>query len=684
MHLAEVGLRNFRVYDGEHSIALKAPVGHRRVVLIGGLNGAGKTSLLSAITLALYGGGAAGLVFEIATGESGQRAYRRYLEESFSVHARRRAEREMQARVVLVDRNRRVQIRRSWWFSDSCELEDETLAIYEGDRPLVVEALTAQERLSLLQDHIDALAPARVAKFFFFDGEDIRRIAAQRPEEAVVEGLNQLLGFTPLQRSASDLDTLSSTLRRELPRALSRGLEEASESLDGARAQVAGAQARLSALRDEFRTARESLELAQRELESLFAGTEIQTRSEVLDAVADRERELATVTAEVQAFVGDVLSLTLPARLLSATRREVAKAAKQRAAVDARRVLRPVGPQLSRELLSEATHDLRLDPRGKNSLRKAFSRAWTRIVDAPPDGGEVNLFGAFETGELQRLRAAIDDVLSTARRELLARLVRQSHLEREIDRLRRAQGLFESGPRAKQLLETKDTKLRHLVEVEGRIAAAEADLTRLEHEAATRAGVVAKLQGQAAETIAVVRELAAADTMKQAVLEFMGELRQLRSEAVARETTSMMRRLVHKEEVIHEVRIEPRTFAIRILDSHGAELREISAGEKEVFALSLVWALARMSSRGLPVVIDTPLGRLDMKHRENVVGQFLPVAGEQVIVLATDSEIDARWYGKLREFLVQESVIEFSAATGTSRVHDGRYFVQLRAPVVTA
>lgn len=66
MLIKQLVLHNFRVFNGTHTIDLaprKRPheVNPRPIVLFGGLNGAGKTSILSAIRLALYGRLAFGL-----------------------------------------------------------------------------------------------------------------------------------------------------------------------------------------------------------------------------------------------------------------------------------------------------------------------------------------------------------------------------------------------------------------------------------------------------------------------------------------------------------------------------------------------------------------------------------------------------------------------------------------------
>ena len=122
--------------------------------------------------------------------------------------------------------------------------------------------------------------------------------------------------------------------------------------------------------------------------------------------------------------------------------------------------------------------------------------------------------------------------------------------------------------------------------------------------------------------------------------------------------TDMMGKLAHKDDLVSKISIDPATYVLRILNSKGEEVQSPSAGEREVFALSMLWGLAQISKRNLPVIIDTPLGRLDQSHRSNIVHNYFPRAGEQVIILSTDAEIDETWYKALRPSLVQEFALE--------------------------
>ena len=61
----------------------------------------------------------------------------------------------------------------------------------------------------------------------------------------------------------------------------------------------------------------------------------------------------------------------------------------------------------------------------------------------------------------------------------------------------------------------------------------------------------------------------------------------------------------------------------------------------------MLWALGRTSGRPLPVIIDTPLARLDSDHRRLLVENYFPQASHQVILLSTDTEVDQLYFDLL-------------------------------------
>ena len=92
--------------------------------------------------------------------------------------------------------------------------------------------------------------------------------------------------------------------------------------------------------------------------------------------------------------------------------------------------------------------------------------------------------------------------------------------------------------------------------------------------------------------------------------------------------------------------------------------------ESEIFAL--YYFDAEVSSRKLPVVVDTPLGRLDYSHRSHISNYFHNVS-EQVFILSTDTEIDQSLYSELEPFISQTFLIK-SNKDKSSSVFPDKYF----------
>ena len=120
------------------------------------------------------------------------------------------------------------------------------------------------------------------------------------------------------------------------------------------------------------------------------------------------------------------------------------------------------------------------------------------------------------------------------------------------------------------------------------------------------------------------------------------------------------------------IEIHPDTLDVALTDANGAELfkHQLSAGEQQMFAISIVWALALTSGYQAPVMIDTPMARLDSIHRENFVRKYLPAASSQVIVLSTDEEVYGGYLDALREYVVDSYTLKYSDSEQcTSIVH---------------
>jgi DNA sulfur modification protein DndD len=142
------------------------------------------------------------------------------------------------------------------------------------------------------------------------------------------------------------------------------------------------------------------------------------------------------------------------------------------------------------------------------------------------------------------------------------------------------------------------------------------------------------------------------------------------------EFLNIFSKLHRKEDVISKISINKKNFDIFIYDKKNKKINKnkLSAGEKEVFAVSLVWALAKISGQNLPFLIDTPLARLDTEHRENLINFFFPKAAHQLVIFSTDTEIDKKYFQKLEPYISRSFYLDYIDKIQKTEEKDGYFW----------
>lgn len=125
--------------------------------------------------------------------------------------------------------------------------------------------------------------------------------------------------------------------------------------------------------------------------------------------------------------------------------------------------------------------------------------------------------------------------------------------------------------------------------------------------------------------------------------------------------------------MIAKIEMNPVNLDLRYLNDQNDEIpkERLSAGEKQLMVVSLLWALAICSKRKLPVIIDTPLSRLDSKHRMSLIKTYFPNASDQTIVLSTDSEIYGKYYKELKKNVGNEYTLNYNDETKSTTIQNG-------------
>ncbi|MFW9906640.1 MAG: hypothetical protein ACFFFH_20195, partial [Candidatus Thorarchaeota archaeon] len=207
-------------------------------------------------------------------------------------------------------------------------------------------------------------------------------------------------------------------------------------------------------------------------------------------------------------------------------------------------------------------------------------------------------------------------------------------------------------------------------------SALNADIQRLEADLSIRSRQIEDRLSQRAATSQAKRIIKLAQTARRTLDDFIKQLAPEKLLLLQKYMDEMYSRLRKPEDPIRSIEIDSETWQVILKDEKGRPLekRVFSQGMKEMYALSLIWALAKASGRELPIVIDTPVGRLDTTNRRSLFEKYLPSAGHQVIILSTDTEVDVEWAKRLAPFVAQQYRLDYDSVSDSIIIRPGYFF----------
>lgn len=104
------------------------------------------------------------------------------------------------------------------------------------------------------------------------------------------------------------------------------------------------------------------------------------------------------------------------------------------------------------------------------------------------------------------------------------------------------------------------------------------------------------------------------------------------------------------------------------------DINGFSSGEKQIYILCLYWALLKASDIEIPFIIDTPYARIDETHRNNITNEYFSTISDQVIILSTNTEIDEKSYKDIKPRLNGEYLIDYDDINRKTIQSKGYFF----------
>jgi DNA sulfur modification protein DndD len=648
MKFTALEVENMFAYRGMSRVDLSACTAERNLVVVKGRNGAGKTSLLNAIKL-LFLGSANDAMRRVTLGATALSQKNYVIGQPgrwYGVFNTSTESSDITARVALE------------WSDDERRFRAERLFKRERTPLGFTETLSVTEEGRLLPDGesvLLGLIPKEVVPFFFFDGEQIQSIADSEIGREQVE-IERLLGLSFVGALTKEIDVYNrSRSRLGLPENVQVEIVKQENIEREARARADASNRARVALEEEIQQLASDHASLDKERNMLRTGISeadrqrMVNRIEILGTSRDRlagdivehlppespwlgnpvlvQAAFASIEAHLSGGVDPDLAVrlhhSLPVELirrLAAQRPPISLSDEQERqfSVDVQSALEHIGvvPNSSRDPLFAS-----LSPRKIKSLHDRFL-IWSQ------KGGEL------AAAHAERLRSMRQ---MTREQQQAQRDLDQAEITTEEARLRFEVLTAEMGQLATQSAECVAEHTRHKIEEE-----------RAHKEISGATAAVRELETEYQEVARLNRAYQLGMRVKQALQTYRQQRRSKIRSAVETRLNARVGMLLGPTQLIKSAKLDDQ-FHMTYQDARGQPVARasISAGMRQLVAMSMLWALKDVANRPLPVVIDTPLGRIDRENRALLMAEYFPQAGNPLVLLPTDSELSEADYDGL-------------------------------------
>jgi DNA sulfur modification protein DndD len=661
MLIKELVLRNFRVFNGTHTVNLaprkREHEAHERpIVLFGGLNGAGKTSILTAIRFALYGRLAFSNIIQ-------NQDYIDQLDALIN-NGHSHAERPNEASVELTFTYNKSGIESEFTVTRAWKRGKKDHLFLQQNGQILKELDYDQ-----CQGFLNELIPHGIADLFFFDGEKIAELAEDESGNILKTAVRRLLGLDLITKLRNDL---SIYIKRQHSKNLGGAQLKELKELDSQSELLEKKCEKLLADADIAKTRLELITLEIKKHEALlnaqggaFAQTKVKEQAKVDELLKEKERLEKTIRLECDS----TLPLSLAPNILKLLLDKINEESEIKQANIFEKQLSSFLDLLKQDLAFRSKETMKIateaitDNLADYMSKKPQGELLFDISDR--DAGMLQQSIVFQSADswkrfdyCRKVLASVEEQLEQA----AANIARAPEDEQLTDLFQKIRGL--------------DIKRAEILQEYKTLLFSAKEAKQKQYEIARK---IQKFHDSARDVYNLSSSLKNAEETIELLDYYSEVLTAARVNTLQMNFDVAYHKLARKEDLQLHAHIDPETFDVDLVDEHNTAInrKSLSAGEKQIYAIAILEALAKTSGRDLPVIIDTPLGRLDSKHRDKLINHYFPYASHQVVLLSTDTEVDEKYFvDQLRDDISHAYQIKFDTRTKSSILKPG-YFWEL-------
>lgn len=651
MILRDITLVNIGAYRGYNEFNLSTTT-EKPVILIGGENGAGKTTFLNAIKLGIFGAYSFGFKTENAE-------YYKYVSTLLNHEAVRIKENNFSIAINFsitegfktIDYN----LKRKWQINDNGRPKEN---VYLKGNNILYTA----KQTDIFMDKLKETMPPQILDLCLFDGEEIAKIISENRLSGYIEKVAKVAFNLDLFETLElDLDKYSKqTLDMTSLKKNEKELLDLEHAIELKRNQLQVTQSELFTQAEKYRILLDDFNMKKKTFKN-FGGLVKSEYEQTLREINELEMKKQGNNEQVKKFVSTLLPFYLIPGLLTQTHDQIQK---------------------ENDSILYNQLDQLLDTNKMTTLSKNLKFKDTVVLkDAilnviQPDTTTESLhFASFAESSL------VDSIFSkiSSSDELaihLNYLEKNREISMQLKKLREKLKTHERNTEFNEMLLDIENTAALIQRIETHITASKQSSINLKAE-------LENLLEQEHSITQSIRNMDKSESSfihSKKIIDLSKKFRTLQVGKkllrVQIKASKMLQRIFRKENYISSIHINPETYEVTLKDQYKnlVEKRTLSAGEKEILLISIIWAIFSTSDKKVPFIFDTLLGRLDKTHKAAVLTEFIPKSGTQAIVLSTDSEVDQLHYNLLAPFISHAYRLEFNAHTQKTTINNG-YFV---------
>lgn len=662
MYISKIQLRDWKGYEAAE-FNFPPPQHGKNIVLIGARNGYGKTSLYQAIILCLFGKDGMPLISGSMFSELENmdvQPYKEFLERAWHDGARANGRHSCSVKLEFTGDEGPVAISRVWHFTEQgeCLTRDEEIQVFAGDDHLPVgpgAGLLPDERVNWHRDYVaQTLMPRTIIPFFVFDGEQVLVLANRDKKDQVKLGIDGLLGIPELRILVKNLIDYAKQRQNSVPKVTSESANAAEKALRKLESERDKSVKEFAVLSPQLSDARKERKQVMDELLRLGVGDQDHSKRQYTQLAecepaikAGNERLTKLLSEDVAlALSGTKLRDQLKGRLASENIRANWESGKQQGDGRIENFLQDMDQRMD-DIMPPVSD------RQQDDVLDIARDSWEKLWNPPPEGcAEEYLHEYFSVHERNLVIDKLNAQGNLGAVDIFDLLGSISENEIRLDRIRVELARLESvGP----VVDEKRKKLEDLNSKIERLGNKADGLTR------ERRGLDGQVDAKEKELMRMVStmdkaqpEIRRARRARAVAAMVEGIIDKAMPTQIGRISTAMTEAYIsmaHKTGLIQRIEVDAQGD-VKLLDGKGEDVRnnDLSAGEKQIFTQSLLSAVSAVSKRAFPVVVDTPLSRLDKEHRTGVL-KHLAQRSEQVILLSTDTEVVGQYLDAIRSHI---------------------------------